>query len=96
MRTTLTRLLTTTVFTAALSGLTIMPGALRADDRVYHDKAHNDDHHWDNREDQAYRIWLKERHRKYEGFQRLKAEEQEQYWAWRHNHSDAELKINIR
>jgi hypothetical protein len=64
--------------------------------RTYHDKEHNDDHTWNSREDKAYRMWAKENHRKYRDFAKLKEEDQQAYWGWRHNHSDAELKINIR
>ena len=91
------RLLLGTMFSAALAGpLVLGPTALLADDRVYHDRDHNDDHHWDAHEDKAYRMWAKENHRKYQNFQRLKEEDQAAYWRWRHEHSDAVLKINIR
>lgn len=74
--------------------------ALRAEDqrntRTYHDKQHNDDHQWNNHEDQAYRMWAKENHRKSTTFYKLKDDDQQSYWGWRHEHSDALLKINIR
>jgi hypothetical protein len=76
--------------------LAITTTALRADDRHYHDAAHNDDHTWNDHEDKAYRMWVKDQHRKYVSFDRLKAEDQQSYWAWRHEHSDALLKIDIR
>ena len=66
------------------------------DARVYHDTKANDDHHWDSHEDKAYRSWEKENHRKHVDFAKQKPEEQENYWGWRHQHSDAQLKINIR
>ena len=73
---------------------------LRAEDhktaRVYHDKQHNDDHEWNSHEDQAYRMYAKENHRKYSAFPKLKDNDQQAYWGWRHDHSDALLKINIR
>jgi hypothetical protein len=69
--------------------------AMRADDRTYHDSKYNDDHHWDSHEDQAYRMWLKQNHRKYVEFAKQKEADQQAYWAWRHEHSDAVLKINI-
>ncbi len=72
------------------------PLALRADDRVYHDQKFNDDHKWDSHEDRAYRVWVKENHRKYQDFHKLKEEDRTSYWAWRHEHSDAVLKIDIR
>jgi predicted acetyltransferase len=91
------RFLLVTMFSAALaSPLVLAPNALWADDRVYHDRDHNDDHRWDAHEDKAYRIWLKENHRRHEEFNRIKEEDQSAYWRWRHEHSDAVLKINIR
>jgi len=81
---------------ALMTPLAIAPTALRADDRSYHDKQHNDEHHWDSHEDRAYRMWVKENHRKYHEFSKLREEDQQAYWAWRHEHSDAVLKINIR
>jgi hypothetical protein len=81
-----------------LAPLAIAPITLQAQEtpRTYHDSAHNDDHQWNAHEDQAYRIWVKQNHRKNEDFAKLKEEDQRAYWAWRHEHSDAVLKINIR
>jgi hypothetical protein len=80
--------------------IALAPTALFADDhstaRRYHDKQHNDDHEWNNHEDQAYRMYGKENHRKYREFSRLKDNDQQAYWGWRHDHSDALLKIEIR
>jgi hypothetical protein len=89
--------------------LAILPGALQAqgdrrdnqkydqkNDRRYHDAKNNDDHEWNSHEDQAYRMYVQENHRKYNDFSRLKAKDQQTYWGWRHNHSDAALKIEIR
>ena len=72
--------------------------ALRAEGppRTYHDRQHNDDHQWNSREDKAYRIWAKENHRRYRDFGKLKEEDRQTYWNWRHEHSDALLKIDIR
>jgi hypothetical protein len=90
-------LLTTALMGAALivPG-TLAPTQLMAADQKYHDKGHNDDHEWNSHEDKAYRIWAKENHRKYVRFDKLKDEDRESYWGWRHEHSDAVLKINIR
>lgn len=91
------RFLNTLLLSAALlAPLALTPVTLRADDRVYRDERHHDEHHWDAREDRAYHIWVKERRRKYEDFDRLRAEDQAAYWAWRHEHSDAVLHIDIR
>ena len=86
---------------ALLSAALVLPVAvatipLRADDHSYHDKNHNDDHAWNNHEDRAYRIWVKENHRHYREFNRLNETDQQAYWDWRHEHSDALLRIDIR
>lgn len=84
------RFLTAALLGVSLVGtMAIAPTTVLANDRVYHDADHNDDHHWDDREDHAYRAWVKETHRKYHDFAKLKVEEQRQYWAWRHDHPDA-------
>lgn len=87
---------------ALLTPVFIAPATLRADDhdrdrdRVYQDRDHHDEHHWDRHEDRAYRMWLHEQHRRYRDFARLRAQDQAAYWAWRHEHSDAVLHIDIR
>lgn len=92
------RLLTTSLMTLALLAPVAAPVALLADEhsRTYHDKDHNDDHQWNNQEDRAYRVWAKENHRKYVQFNKIPESDQQAYWGWRHNHSDAQLNINIR
>ncbi len=80
---------------ALLAPAFLTTGSLLADDHHYHDKGHNDDHAWNAHEDRAYRIWVKENHRRYRDFAKLKEEDRESYWAWRHEHSDAVLKIDI-
>jgi len=83
------RWLNTALLSAALlAPLAVAPTSLRADDRVYHDRDHNDDHRWDRGEDRAYRIWVRENHRKYRDFKRLNERDRQAYWAWRHEHSD--------
>jgi hypothetical protein len=79
---------------ALIVPVAMAPTVLRA--QTYHDAAHNDDHHWDAHEDKAYRIYVKENHRHYANFAKLKAEDQQAYWAWRHEHSDAVLKIDVK
>lgn len=85
---------------ALIAPIALTPTALRAEDhntaRTYHDKQHNDDHQWNSQEDQAYRIWAKENNRKYNNnFAKVKPDDQQAYWGWRHEHSDAVLKIVI-
>lgn len=85
---------------ALIIPVAMAPTGLRAQDqkgaRSYHDKQNNDDHQWNNHEDQAYRMYAKENHRKYRDFSKLKENDQQSYWGWRHEHSDAQLKITIR
>ena len=85
---------------ALMAPIALAPTALRAQNqsaaRTYHDKQHNDDHAWNSQEDKAYRIYAKQNHRKYGDFSKLKEEDQQNYWNWRHEHSDALLKIEIK
>ena len=95
------RFLNAALLGAALTiPVAMAPTALLAQDnkgaRSYHDKQHNDDHQWNNHEDQAYRTYAKQNHRKYHNFSTLNENDQQAYWGWRHEHSDALLKINIR
>jgi hypothetical protein len=83
---------------ALLIPIAMAPTALRADDHktvTYHDKQHNDDHEWNAHENQAYRVYAKQNHRRYQTFSTLKEDDQQAYWGWRHEHSDAQLNINI-
>jgi hypothetical protein len=41
-------------------------------------------------------MWVKENHRKNTNFAKLKENDRQTYWGWRHDHSDALLKIEIR
>jgi hypothetical protein len=103
----MSRLLNAALLTAALVvPIAAVPTALLAQDhdstqttetttRTYHDRQHNDDHSWNKQEDRAYRSWAKENHRKYREFNRLKDDDQQSYWTWRHEHSDALLHIDI-
>ena len=76
---------------ALLVSSAIAPTALRA--QTYHDAQRKEDHHWDAHEGKAYRIWVKQNHRKYADFGKLKSEDQQAYWDWRHEHTDVVLKI---
>jgi hypothetical protein len=94
------------LWSTALLGAALMvpvamaPIALRAADQkaaiTYHDKQNNDDHQWNGQESRAYGAWVKEGHRKNTQFARLNENDQQAYWNWRHQHSDAVLKIDIR
>jgi hypothetical protein len=56
--------------------------------RRYEDRAHNNSHQWDDREDQAYRRYLQEQRRDYRAFSKLGRRDQNNYWNWRHTHPD--------
>jgi hypothetical protein len=90
---------TAIISTALMVPIVMAPTALRAEDpkaRTYHDKQHNDDHAWNGQEDKAYSVYAKQNHRKAGDFSKLKEEDQQNYWNWRHEHSDADLKIVIK
>src|SRR5215475_6308299 len=55
--------------------------------RVY-DRSRKDYHNWDDKEDHAYRQYLTEQHKDYRDYSKLTRKEQDQYWNWRHDHSD--------
>jgi len=96
----MSRLLNAALLGAMITPLAMSPIALRAADqknaRTYHDKQHNDDHQWNNHEDHAYKMYAKENHRRATSFVKLNDNDQQAYWGWRHEHSDALLNINIR
>ncbi len=92
--------------TLALSAAMLVPQMLLAqdhdrrddhhDDRGFYDKHHKDYHKWDDHEDRAWRIYNEQHHRKYVDFQAANERDRQAYWGWRHDHSDALLKIDIR
>jgi len=83
---------------ALIVPIALAPSALPAQQHeiIYHDKMHNDDHEWSPHEDMAYRMWVKEGHRRNTDFAKLRVNDQQAYWGWRHEHSDALLKIEIK
>jgi hypothetical protein len=67
----------------------LLPVTSFARDRRYYDSGARDWHVWNNNEDRAYRHWLsEERHDRYRAYNHLRAEQQREYWRWRHAHSD--------
>jgi len=96
----MSRFWSTALLSAALMApIAMAPRVLLAEDqkavRTYHDKQHNDDHAWNGQEDKAYGIYAKQNHRKHSDFSKLNENDQQGYWNWRHEHSDALLKIDI-
>jgi hypothetical protein len=57
-------------------------------DHRYYDRSSRDWHAWNDREDQAYRRYLQERHRDYREFSRMKRRDRDDYWKWRHQHPE--------
>jgi hypothetical protein len=87
-------LLTVSVF--LLTAGFLAPAAMAAD-RRYYDRHGRDYHVYNSQEDRAYRIYLDEQHRNYREFRRAKSNQQQQYFRWRHEHSDQSLfKVEIR
>jgi hypothetical protein len=94
----MTKLLTVLALSAALltPGLAIAQDHDHHDDRGFYDRDHKDYHKFDDHEDKAWRMYLREHHRKYVDWHHVNEHDQQDYWNWRHNHSDALLKIDIR
>jgi hypothetical protein len=57
--------------------------------RVY-DRSHKDYHDWNENEDKSYRQYAGEQHQDFREYQTLNAEQQDQYWNWRHSHPDGD------
>jgi hypothetical protein len=55
--------------------------------RVY-DSRHKDYHNWDDRENNAWGIYLTNNHKKNREFSKSSKREQSHYWNWRHSHPD--------
>ena len=58
-----------------------------SESRRYEDSAHRV-HEWDASEDQAYRRYLQEHHKKDHDFAKASKREQNNYWKWRQSHPD--------
>ena len=78
-------------FQVAMLGMALLvgPGIAFSQDRDhqpqrYEDRSHHDSHEWNDREDEAYRRYMKENHRSYRDFQKLSRKDQDRYWTWRH------------
>jgi hypothetical protein len=60
----------------------------------YYDSYYNDYHKWNDREQDYYERWCKETHRDPNvDFARLKPDEQEDYFKWRHDQDKAHYKV---
>jgi hypothetical protein len=54
----------------------------------YYDPGHSDYHRWSPGESGYYNRWEADTHRRHEDYNRRRAEEQQEYWNWRHGHDD--------
>jgi len=61
----------------------------------YYDKHHKDYHEYDAHEAKAWQIYAQQEHQTVT-FEHANDRQRQQYWDWRHNHSDAVLQIDIR
>jgi hypothetical protein len=52
----------------------------------YYDSAHADYHSWGPAERAPYARWEAENHRSHIDYGKLKKEDQQGYWNWRHDH----------
>ena len=77
---------------AALIGLALATGCVHRAPR-YHDAYYNDYHKWNDSEAEHYERWCRETHRdSHVDFARLRPDEQEEYWKWRHDQDKAHYK----
>jgi len=91
------------ILSALVLGATVMgPVVVRAADgsanqKRYYDQKGKDYHTWNDNEDHAYRTYLTEQHQTYVAFGKAKRPQQQQYFAWRHQHpDDAVVKVEVR
>jgi hypothetical protein len=86
----------------ALALSTILIGQVTAragapTEKRYYDKSGKDYHTWNANEDHAYRSYLTEQHRDYRDFNKTNKSQQQEYFAWRHQHPDNSLiKVEIK
>jgi hypothetical protein len=73
-----------------LTGALVAPVAVVASPAAQdvYDREHKDHHKWDDHENEAWRRFLAENHRKEHEFAKANRHEQQEYWNWRHGHPD--------
>lgn len=82
------RLLGSLVCATVLLAPVAMTGcAGRASYRVY-DSDHHDYHQWNGTEEGYYEQWENNNHKQHEDFRKRDADDQKQYWNWRHSQGD--------
>jgi hypothetical protein len=76
---------------AALVALGMLTGCAGAHVGVgyrYYDPGHSDYHVWSDSESGYYNQWVIENHRQNKEFRKVRREDQQTYWQWRHDHPD--------
>jgi type III secretory pathway component EscR len=82
------------IWSTLLLGATLLtPIAARADDdhrkvKRYYDRDAKDWHEWNEREERAYRDYLKENRKEAHDWAKAEKKEQKEYWKWRHKQLD--------
>ncbi len=78
-----------------LLGIALLtPVAVQADHegkikvKRYYDRDAKDWHEWNEREGRAYQRYLEEKRMEHRDWVRLKREQQQDYWRWRHRNND--------
>ncbi|HUJ30974.1 MAG TPA: hypothetical protein VLY23_06810 [Candidatus Acidoferrum sp.] len=79
------RYLGSILLVAALMGPPVILSGCAARVRVY-DPEYHDYHHWDHHEVVYYQQWEVDTHRNHVDFDHRSADEQNEYWKWRHAH----------
>ena len=69
----------------ALASILISGCAARVSYRTY-DPYYRDYHFWTEAERPHYSVWIGESHRPNVDYDRLRREDREAYWRWRHDH----------
>ena len=81
-----------TCLALALASCTLPTACIHRAPR-YYDPYYNDYHKWSDREIDYYQRWCRETHRDPDrAFSRLTADEQEEYFKWRHDQEKAHYK----
>jgi hypothetical protein len=73
-----------------LAALTGLSGCVVGTRGSYYDPYYRDYHTWNDAEEAQFRIYLGERQQPYREYRRLDADQQRDYWQWRHAHPDNE------
>lgn len=72
------------VFAGVLVGSVVSTGC--AVHARYYDRVHSDYHTWGPGERDPYARWETEQHRRHIEYNKLRKEDRQAYWNWRHDH----------